>query len=60
MAAYACCFTIGLSGFIQVGRTGHLRIPIEAESGSLALRLACSPRKSASPIAGTHACLATC
>ena len=24
-------------------RTGHLRIPIEAESGSLALRLACSP-----------------
>jgi hypothetical protein len=49
-----------LSGFIQVGRTGHLRFPIEAESGSLALRLACSPHKSASPIAGTRAHSATC
>ena len=49
-----------LSGFIQVGRTGHLRFPIEAESGSLALRLACSPHKSASPITGTRAHSATC
>src|SRR5579864_7253917 len=49
-----------LSGFIQVGRTGHLRFPIEAESDSLALRLACSPHKSASPIAGTRAHSATC
>ena len=60
MAACACCFTTGLSGFIQVGRTGHLHIPIEAESGSLALRLACSPHKFANPIAGTRARLATC
>jgi len=27
-------------------RTGHLRFPIEAASGSLALRLACSPPES--------------
>jgi hypothetical protein len=30
-------------------RTGHPRIPIEAESGSLALRLACSPPDSPAP-----------
>jgi hypothetical protein len=41
-------------------RTGHLRIPIEAESGSLALRLACSPPEFASPIAKAHARSATC
>src|SRR5271165_6557166 len=40
-----------------IRQTGHLRIPIEAESGSFSLRLACSPP--ASPITRTHARLAT-
>ena len=31
-------------------RTGHLRFPIEAESGSLALRLTCSPHDSPVPL----------
>ena len=43
MAACACCFATGLVWLHPSRRTGHLRIPIEAESGSLALRLACSP-----------------
>ena len=43
LAAFACCFTRGLVWLHPSRRTGHLRIPIEAESGSLALRLACSP-----------------
>ena len=43
LAASACCFTSGLVWLHPSRRTGHLRIPIEAESGSLTLRLACSP-----------------
>ena len=43
LAALACCFTNGLVWLHPSRRTGHLRFPIEAESGSLALRLACSP-----------------
>jgi len=43
LAALACCFTTGLVWLHPSRRTGHLRFPIEAESGSLALRLACSP-----------------
>src|SRR5271169_6860380 len=43
LAAFACCFTRGLVWLHPSRRTGHLRLPIEAESGSLALRLACSP-----------------
>ncbi len=42
MVALACCFTGGV-WLHPSRRTGHLRFPIEAESGSLALRLACSP-----------------
>jgi len=38
----ACCFPTGFR-LHPSRRTGHLRFPIEAESGSLALRLACSP-----------------
>ena len=49
MAACACCFTTGLLWLHPSRRTGHLRLPIEAESGSLALRLACSPHKSPAP-----------
>src|SRR5216684_1831897 len=45
LAASACCFTSGL-WLHPSRRTGHLRIPIQAESGSLALRLACSPYQS--------------
>jgi len=48
LAAFACCFTSGLVWLHPSRRTGHLRIPIEAESGSLALRLACSPPESLS------------
>ena len=33
MAACACCFTTGLLWLHPGRRTGHLRIPIEAESG---------------------------
>src|SRR5713226_4547788 len=47
LAASACCFTSGL-WLHPSRRTGHLRLPIEAESGSLALRLACSPPESLS------------
>jgi len=46
MAAGACCFTTGLVWLHPGQRTGHLRIPIEAESGLLALRLTCSPHES--------------
>ena len=60
LAACACCFTSGLVWLHPSQRTGHLRISIEAESGSLALRLACSPPEFASSIAGTHARSATC
>ena len=60
MAAYACCFTIGLVWLRLSRQIGHLRIPIEAESGSLALRLACSPPSRTSPITGTPARSATC
>src|SRR5271168_2557654 len=45
LAAYACCFTNGLVWLRPSRRIGHLRFPIETESGSLALRLACSPRR---------------
>ncbi len=50
LAARACCFTIGLVWLHPSRRTGHLRIPIEAESGLLALRLACSPPESPAPL----------
>ena len=46
LAASACCFTTGLVWLHPSRRTGHLRLPIEAESGLLALRLACSPPES--------------
>src|SRR6266498_3908543 len=49
LAAHACCFTSDLVWLHPSRRTGHLRIPIEAESGSLALRLACSPHDSPAP-----------
>jgi len=42
MAARACCFTTGV-WLHPSRRTGHLRLPNEAESGSLALRLTGSP-----------------
>ena len=38
----ACCFPTGIR-LHPSRRTGHFRIPIEAESGLLALRLACLP-----------------
>src|SRR5205823_323876 len=44
MAAYTRCFTIG-SRFVISGRLLAFRLRNEAESGSLALRLACSPDK---------------
>src|ERR1019366_3093602 len=47
-AACACCFAAGF-WLHPSRRTGHLRIPIEAESGSLALRLTGSPPESAGP-----------
>ena len=49
LAACACYFPSGLVWLHPSRRTGHLRIPIEAESGLLALRLACSPPES-SPV----------
>jgi hypothetical protein len=52
LAALACCFTCGLVWLHPSRRTGHLRIPIEAESGSLALRLTCSPPDSPVPSLG--------
>src|SRR5689334_8498831 len=49
MTASACCFVTG--GWLHLSRqTGHLRIPIEAESGSLTLRLTCSPPDSPVPL----------
>ena len=49
LAAYACCFTSGV--WLHPSRqTGHLRIPIEAESGSLTLRLTGSPPQSPIPL----------
>ena len=39
---FACCFPTGVR-LHPSRRTGHFRIPIEAESGLLALRLACLP-----------------
>src|SRR5471030_1291033 len=44
MAAYTRCFTTG-SRFVISGRLLAFRLRNEAESGSLALRLACSPHK---------------
>src|ERR1039457_2329132 len=38
----ACCFPTGFR-LHPSRRTGHFRFPVEAESGSLALRLTCSP-----------------
>ena len=58
--ALACCFTIGLWLRPSKSRIGHLRFPIETESGSLALRLACWPPQFASPITETHPRSATC
>ena len=55
----SCCFPSG-SRLHPSRRTGHLRVPIEAESGSLALRLTGSPPESAGPITGTRARSATC
>jgi hypothetical protein len=52
LAACACCFTSGLVWLHPVRRTGPLRFPIEAESGLLALRLACSPPDSPIPSLG--------
>src|SRR5580693_333712 len=46
LGALACCFPNGLVWLHPCRRTGHLRFSIEAESGSLALRLTCSPRDS--------------
>src|ERR1017187_9216414 len=43
--ALACCFPTGIR-LHPSRQTGHLRLPNEAESGSLALRLACSPMPS--------------
>jgi hypothetical protein len=50
MTASACCFILGLLWLHPCRRTGHLRFPIEAESGSLALRLACSLPQSPAPL----------
>src|SRR5690242_14989243 len=48
-AACACCFTSGF--WLHLSRqAGHLRFPIEAESGSLPLRLAGSPPQSPIPL----------
>src|SRR5471030_186496 len=44
MAAFTRCFTTG-SRFVISGRLLAFRLRNEAESGSLALRLACSPHK---------------
>jgi hypothetical protein len=50
-----------MSGFATLRRVGHLRLPNEAEMSSLTLRLTSSPRQgSATKIAPTHACRATC
>ena len=49
LAAPACCFTSGFR-LHPSRRTGHLRLPNEAESGSLSLRLACSPPESPAPL----------
>src|SRR5437868_15515173 len=49
VAACARCFTTGV-WLHPRRRTGHLRIPIEAESGSLPLRLACSSPESLTPL----------
>ena len=50
LAAFACCFTSGLVWLHPSRQTGHLRIPIEAESGLLVLRLTCSPPDSPVPL----------
>ena len=50
LAALACCFTNGLSGFTLVGRLATFVFPIEAESGSLALRLTGSPPDTPVPL----------
>src|SRR5215831_13668174 len=60
MTAYACCFTIGLVWLHPSREDWPPSYSYRGRIGSLALRLACSPRKSASPITGTHACSATC
>ena len=50
LAASACCFPNDLVRLHPSRRTGPLRFPTEAESGSLALRLACSPPDSPVPL----------
>ena len=50
IAARACCFATGLVWLHPCRRTGHLRFPIEAESGLLSLRLTCSPLDSPAPL----------
>ena len=50
LAALACFFTSDLLWLHPSRRTGHLRLPIEAESGSLALRLTGSPPDSPAPL----------
>jgi len=42
-SAFACCFLTGIFRLHPTRRTGHLRLANEAESGSLALRLARLP-----------------
>ena len=42
-SALACCFLTGVFRLHPARRTGRLRLANEAESGSLALRLACRP-----------------
>src|SRR5437773_1706132 len=58
LVACACCFPSGV-WLHPSRRTGHLRFPIEAESGSLMLRLTGSPPESFRPITGTLARSAT-
>jgi len=59
VVAFARCFTTGCR-FHPSRRTDRLHLPNEAESGSLALRLACLPPESSSSITGTAARSATC
>ena len=58
--ASTCCFPASLVRLHLCRQAGHLRFPIEAESGLLALRLTCSPPQFASPIAATRAGSPTC
>ena len=60
LAAYACCFPTGLSGFILVG--GLATFVFLSRPNRVHLRCGSRVRlpSSASPIAGTHARSATC